>query len=256
MNCDVFIPVRLSSKRLPEKSLKIVSGKPILQHLVERLSSCSNIRHIIVCTTNRSNDDKLVHFLDSQNIKYFRGDDQDLLSRLNDTAKQYETDFIVSVDGDDIYTDPLLVDKIVAQSEKTHADFINMIDFPFGMISVGFTALALDKICTLKKTQNTGTGYRLFFSDTNVLSVHNIQFSKTRKFDKNIRLTLDYEEDLTLAKKIFEQLGNDFHLDDILDLFGKYPSLLKITSGLNSRWKEHWNNNVTDLSLAQKLFYD
>ena len=34
INCDVFIPVRLDSSRLPKKHLQPLNGKPALQHLL------------------------------------------------------------------------------------------------------------------------------------------------------------------------------------------------------------------------------
>jgi len=62
-------------------------------------------------------------------------------------------------------------------------------------------------------------------------------------------LTLDYEEDLFLAKEIFKNLGNNFHLNDLLNLFYEKPKLLKITDNLEQRYKKHWNKNLTDTSI-------
>ena len=59
INCDVFIPVRLDSSRLPKKHLQPLNGKPALQHLLERLTLCKEIRNIIVCCTTNSTDDEL-----------------------------------------------------------------------------------------------------------------------------------------------------------------------------------------------------
>ena len=69
------------------------------------------------------------------------------------------------------------------------------------------------------------------------------------KFPKNLRLTLDYEEDYELAKKIFGSLGNDFHLKDIITLFENQPNLIKIINGVDKRWEKNFGNKMTDLSL-------
>ena len=63
INCDIFIPVRLKSSRLPEKHLQSLNGKPALKHLVERVTVCQEIRKIVVCCTTDSTDDKLTDFL-------------------------------------------------------------------------------------------------------------------------------------------------------------------------------------------------
>lgn len=249
MNCDVFIPVRVSNTRLPQKAMKLVEGKPIILYLIERLLSAKKIRNIVVCTTTMESDNPLVKLLEKLNILVFRGNEKDILIRYLDATRKFKTNFIVSVDGDDIYTDPTYVDEIVSIYEKTNCDYVDMVEFPFGIASVGIKTSSLEKICELKQTENTDTGYRLFFTKNNIFNVHQLKPKKEITFPKNLRLTLDYEEDLTLAKEIFKNLGNDFHLSDILELFTKKPELLKITANLEKKYKEHWNKNLADTSI-------
>ena len=155
----------------------------------------------------------------------------------------------ISVDGDDIYSDPYYVDKMISTYEKTNADYIDMVNFPFGIASVGIKRDALVKVCELKTTDNTETGYRLFFHDEKIFKVHKMKPEENIKFPKNLRLTLDYQEDLDLARKIISKLGNDFHLEDIIKIFEKNPKLLQITDNLEERYKQHWDRNVADTQL-------
>jgi len=249
MNSDIFIPVRLSNTRLPQKAMKEVNGKPSIQWLIERVKTAKKIRNIVVCTTTSPHDNPLVEFLKKEKILVFRGSEKDILVRYLEAAKHFGTDFIVSVDGDDIYTDPTYVDRIISEFEKTNADYVDMVGFPFGIASVGIKTEALQKICDLKKTDDTETGYRLFFTENPIFKVQNFKSELNRKFPKNLRLTLDYEEDLVLAREIFKILGNDFHLEDLLDLFEEKPELLKLVENLGTRYKKHWNKNIADTSI-------
>jgi len=249
MNCDVFIPIRLSNTRLPKKALKEINGIPVIKYLIDRIKKSKKIRNVIVCTTKNEKDDELVNFLEKENYMFSRGNENDILVRYLDTAKIFDTDFIISVDGDDIYSDPSYVDKIILAYERTNADYIDMINFPFGIASVGIKKNALAKVCELKKTDNTETGYRLFFHDENIFEVYKMEPEKQIKFPKNLRLTLDYPEDLDLAKKIISNLGNDFDLSDIINLFKKNPDLLQITNNLEERYKQHWDQNVANTQL-------
>ena len=251
MNIDIFIPVRLASTRFPKKSLKKIAGKPIIKYLIERLQQAHKIRNIIVCTTNQKSDDPLIDYLKDEKIMYFRGNEKDILVRFLDTANKYNTDFIVSVDGDDIYTDPTYVDKIVDEYEKLKSDFIGSNGFPHGFVPVGIKKEALEKICKLKITNNTETGYRDFFTETNLFNCSYIEPTENFKFSKDIRLTLDYQEDLDLAVEIFKILGNNFQFDDIIKIFMEKPELIELTKGVDERWKKYWDVHVTDLSIRK-----
>ena len=248
MNYDVLIPVRTGNTRLPGKSLKQIDGKEIIFYLIDRLKTCKNIRKVIVCTTSLPSDDLLSKLLSRKKIDFFRGSEKDILDRFYSTSKKFETDFIINVDGDDIYTDPTYIDKMAQHFENTGADYIDMIGFPFGFRSVGFSKNALEKICKLKNTVDTETGYRDFFTATDVFKISNMNYDYM-EFPKNLRLSLDYQEDLNLAKIIFNKLGNDFHLLDILELFKNNPNLLEITANLDKKWSEHYKNNLTNFSL-------
>ena len=67
-----------------------------------------------------------------------------------------------------------------------------MVDFPFGIASVGIKKYALEKVCKLKKTDNTETGYRLFFHNEKIFKIHKIRLENI-KFPKELRLILDYQ---------------------------------------------------------------
>ena len=221
MNYDIFIPIRLSSTRLPKKHLKIIKDKPIILHLIKRLTNAKKIRNIVICTT----DQKV------------------------EAAKKFKTDFIINADGDDIYADPDYVDEIVSIFERDNCDYVDMIGFPFGMASVGIKFTALEKVCKSKQTEDTSTGYRLFFTKNKIFNVSQLKLEKGIIFPKNLRLTLDYEEDLQLAKEIYNELGINFRLSHILELFSKKPELLEITNELDLKYKKHWDKNLTDVSI-------
>lgn len=249
MNYDIFLLVRLGSSRLPQKVMKKIDNKPIITYLINRLNKSKKFRNLVICTTDKQSDDPLVNFLEEENIKYFRGSEHDILVRLRDAAIFFKSDFMVVVDGDDIYTDSYFVDKIIDEYEKTHADYLSDNGFPHGFVPVGITRNALEEICKVKVSENTETGYREFFTQTNLFNCKYIKPKKDMIFPKNLRLTLDYEEDFLLAKEIFGSLGNYFHMEDINMLIEKQPNLLKIIEGVDERWQQYFGSNLTDLTL-------
>ena len=177
MQSDIFIPARLGSKRLPSKPLKEINGKPIIKYLIERLKQCKSIQNIVVCTTELEEDDIFVKYLKNENILTFRGSESDILKRFLDAAKTFNTEIIVDVEADKIYTDPKYVDLIIDELQDPKVDFVtgnNSLDkfdpvFGFhGFVPAGFKVTALKKICELKKTDNTETGYKEFFTSNKI----------------------------------------------------------------------------------------
>lgn len=259
MNADIFILARLGSSRLPEKQLKEIDGIPAIKRLVDRLNAAKKVRNIVVCTTNTSSDDRLVDFLIREKITYFRGNEKDVLTRLLDAAGHFKTDVIIDVEGDKLYVDPVYVDKTIDEMEHQDVDFVIGSDtgtfdpadhFIHGIIPAGIRVAALAKLCKLKKASDTETGYKEFFT-SNLFSIKYIKPEISSKHSKNIRLTLDYQEDLDLANIIFKELGNDFHLYDLVELFNKKPELTKITESIMTKWKNNYKNHTADFALNE-----
>jgi len=260
MNADVFILARLGSSRLPEKHLKLVDGKPAIKQLIDRLKGAKKVRNIVVCTTTLASDDKLVDFLQKEEILFFRGNEKDVLTRFLDATKQFKSDVIIDVEGDKIYSDPFYIDKIITTMEDKSVDFVmgssstefDPTDhFTHGIIPAGVRVSALEKLCQIKKSSDTETGYREFFISSSLFSKRYINPEVIPKNAKKIRLTLDYQEDLDLANLTFKELGTNFHLIDLIKLFERKPELMKITEPIITKWKNNYSEKITDLSLKE-----
>jgi len=260
MKSDILILARMGSSRLPGKHLKEINGKPIIQLLLERLNAAKTIQNIIVCTTNQISDNVLVQFLEKNGILCYRGSEKDLLERLLNAATQFKTDIIIDVEGDKIYTDPIYVDRIVNEMENTDVDYVegqilNKDSEPVhgihGFVPAGIRVTALKKICSLKQTKDTETGYKEFFKKTPFIRCKFISVESKLKFPKTLRLTLDYPEDYNLAKEVFKNLNGGFHFEDVLKLFQDKPELLKITEPILEKWDKYYSENLTDLSLKE-----
>ncbi|MBD3755539.1 MAG: 3-deoxy-manno-octulosonate cytidylyltransferase [Gammaproteobacteria bacterium] len=50
MNTFVFIPARYGSSRLPGKPLKLINGKPMIQHVYERIAKAQGLAGVYVAT--------------------------------------------------------------------------------------------------------------------------------------------------------------------------------------------------------------
>jgi len=259
LNSDIFIPARLDSKRFPKKHLKKINGESSIKLLVKRLEKSKKIRHVIVCTTNQESDDELISFLENEGILTFRGSEKDILDRFLEAAKHFETDIIVDVEGDKIYTDIEYVDRIVDELENSNYEFITGSTSKekfdpsaaiHGFVPAGIKISALKKINELKRTKDTETGYKEFFTSNEILKKKFITINDI-EIPKNSRFTIDYPEDYEFAKNIFKILGNNFHIKDVIDLVKKQPELLKNLESIIKQWDMNYGENITNLELDQ-----
>ena len=166
-----------------------------------------------------------------------------------DSAQKFQIDFIIAVDGDDIYCDPDYVQKILTKFEKHDADCYHITGAPVGFTPLGFKTSTLEKICSIKNTTNTETGYGRFFFNTQLFKIHEIHVKLKTSFPKNLRMSLDYQTDFEIAQKIFNKFGNNFHIEDILIFLSKNPEILKELTELKTKWDQHWDMNLSDISI-------
>ena len=107
-------------------------------------------------------------------------------------------------------------------------------------------------MCNNKKTNNTETGYKELFLQKGICDKTFVTIPTNHKIPKKIRLTLDYPEDLKLAKKIFAELGDDFGYKDILKLYNKNPEIFEITKKISDEWKVNYQKNIVKKDFMPK----
>ena len=111
-----IVQARMGSTRFPGKSMAEIEGRPILWYLFRQLAHCRTLDAAILATTTRDEDTPLATYAESEGWPVFRGDSADVLDRYVQCARDQgagpETG-IVRLTGDDILTDPGIVDAVV-----------------------------------------------------------------------------------------------------------------------------------------------
>lgn len=105
------IPARFASTRLPGKPLLLIDDKPMIQHVWERASQCSNLDELIVSTDDDRIYDKVTKFggravLTSSELK--SGSD-----RAAEAVKEMTADVVINIQGDEPFIEPALIDNLV-----------------------------------------------------------------------------------------------------------------------------------------------
>jgi spore coat polysaccharide biosynthesis protein SpsF (cytidylyltransferase family) len=141
-----IVQARMSSTRLPGKTLADLDGEPMLSLLLRRLSHARRIEKIVVATSNDSVDDTIVRLAQSLGFETSRGPRQDVLGRFLIAIADHDGP-IVRLTGDCPLIDPAIVDrtieKFLSVAGCAYASNIQPRTFPDGMDVEVFDATAL-----------------------------------------------------------------------------------------------------------------
>ncbi|HEX4052999.1 MAG TPA: 3-deoxy-manno-octulosonate cytidylyltransferase [Tepidisphaeraceae bacterium] len=120
MAAIAVIPARFSSTRFPGKVIVSETGKPLVQHVVERARSAKRLSDVIVAADDQRIIDALRPF-DTRCVmtspKHASGTD-----RVAEVARSVSDSIIVNVQGDEPEIEPQTIDALVERLESSGAD--------------------------------------------------------------------------------------------------------------------------------------
>jgi len=228
------IQARMGSTRLKKKALIKILGKTLIEHIFERLKGAEELDDIVLSTSiNQENDILIKHARDIA-LKYYRGSEKDLISRLYQTAKKFKADAIVRITADCPLVDPNLIDKMV----KIYRESYKRIDFMTNVFPPTFPdGLDIDiSPYPILKKLNAEVKNPLFREWCTVYIMENPKKFRIYNFKNSanlsaMRWTVDYIEDLAFVRKVYDALNRKdkiFNMNDILAFLKRKPQVLKI----------------------------
>lgn len=252
-NGGLFITARLGSNRLPNKHILKIQDKYCIEYVIERVKRAQNSQNIIMCTTTLDEDDILCDIACKYGIEYYRGSVKDKLDRWFQTTKKFGIDFFITVDADNLFYEPELIDLAFEQYERTGADFIewNQENLICGAFTYGIKTEALKKVCETKKTDNTEMMWVLF--DPKVFKIEKLENTPNILRRPEIRATLDYKEDFLFFKRIIEHFGHsEFSLKDVVQYLDDHPDVIKINQFRSADWINNQKTVISKMDFQRK----
>lgn len=197
MKVGVIVCARLNSTRLPRKMLADIKGMPLLWHIVNRLQACESLDEIIVAATD--SDTEIAEFCKKEDIKYFQGDEQDILGRVYGAAREYALDVVVRVWGDCPLPSPKLIDETVAEFKDTNYQYLYTEKYPVGQNIAVMPAGMLESWDTNLKDQEYRHWFHKWCTEQGwaVSKVSPIDYSK-------VNLCVDTQDDLDRIREVME----------------------------------------------------
>jgi spore coat polysaccharide biosynthesis protein SpsF len=236
-----IVQARMGSTRLPGKVLKPIAGKPLLWHVVHRLSRCKRIDQIAIATTTNPRDEAIVEFGRDNDIVVIRGPEEDVLARFALAAEATQADMIVRVSSDAPFLDAGFIDHLVGSLIEQGGDYVLLEE---GAVTAHegvdpFSRRALNRL--MAKAHNDPvarehvTGYFKLHPDFAKI-VRAPAYPALAK--ESGRLTIDTPDDLAFIEAIHERIAaraGEASLSDLLLLLEREPQLRQINAHVRQK---------------------
>lgn len=249
----VVVQARLSSSRLPGKTLLPILGRPLILRQLERMTAAETPFELVVASTADPAEDPLVECVQKAGYRVFRGHPTDLLDRHYQAAKAQKVDAVVKIPSDVPLIDPAVIDQVLQAylAEPEAYDFwsnLHPASYPDGMDVELMPFSVLEEAWQFAKAPHEREHTTPFIWDQpGRYRVKNLIFDRPINFSMSHRFTIDYREDYEQIRVIYERLWSKsrvFGLDAILELIEAEPWIYAI----NARYVGvNWYRNHLDV---------
>lgn len=235
-----IIQARMASTRLPGKVMMLLAGKPMIYHVIERVSRVPEIDEVVVATSTQEHESLLVNYVKSIGVPIFRGPEEDVLERYYLAARAYRSDIVVRITADC----PLISPRVSSEVVRTFlacrsCDYVSNTlqrTFPRGLDTevVRFSALeqAYNEADMASEREHV-TPY--IWSRPGKFRIQQY----IGEIDLSaLRWTVDTPEDFAFAQRVFEALYTktpSFDLKEVLSLLKRHPEWLRINAEVHQK---------------------
>jgi spore coat polysaccharide biosynthesis protein SpsF len=240
-NICIIMQARMTSQRLPGKVLIKISGKPIITLILERMRACNNISDIILAIPDTEQNDILEEYAKRINCHFFRGSENDVLSRYYRAAEAFNVDTIVRITSDCPLVDPKIIDEMIENYLNSSFDYLAVGiegNYPRGLDAEVFSFETLKKVNTeahLGYEREHVTPY--IYGHPELFKIHFLE-ARGKLKRPDLRLTVDTEEDLQLMREVFRNLYNNediFSVEEVIDLLDEHPELKALNAHVHQK---------------------
>lgn len=209
LKVNAVIQARMTSTRLPGKSMVKLAELPTLGWTIRALKESNSLDNIVIATSTDTSDDVIAKYCELNSVPLVRGALDDVLGRFLDAIDQYPCDAVVRVTADCPLLDPAIVNLVVgAWRSSPWLDYLSTINprsLPRGL------DVELARSSALKESSADAASYHrshvtsFLYSNPDRFAVAGFSFESD---NSDLRVTLDTHEDLNAINAIITALGN------------------------------------------------
>ncbi len=205
----IIVFARMSSSRLPGKSLADINGRSLIGRVLDRSKAVGFDGPVILATSDRSDDDCLAQVAEAERVELYRGSLDDVAGRALSAARAFGLNAFARVCGDRPFFDPAIVcdlGRVLREEEVDLATNAQIKTFPPGLTAEVVRTEALERALTnTTDPEDREHVTRFMYANPNKFRIRNV--IAQRQFDDCISLVIDTPDDLARARHIAAGLG-------------------------------------------------
>jgi len=234
MKVVAIIQARMGSTRLPSKVMKLITGKPMIELLLDRVRMAQRVTRVVVATSTDPRNAPLVEHVRRLGHACEIGSENDVLERYALAARSHAADVVVRITGDCPLVDPDLVDDAIVRFLDADVDYLcnnHPPTYPDGLDIEVFSAKAL------YRAQNEATEDFDREHVTPYLRRPGLFRTATMGAEEDLsvlRWTVDEPSDFEVVSRVFEHFapGYAFSWRDVLALQRRAPEMFITNAGI------------------------
>jgi len=244
----ILVTARCSSTRLPRKHFAQIEGRPAISYLLQRLQTefrhdIANGRVIVAIAAPDDQENRAFEEFRSPDTEIVYGAADNVPARHLQVADALGADYLVAVDGDDLFTSMKKTRAVIQGLESGHS-YVVTSGLPLGMNPFGYSRAALQRALGSFGESLLDTGWTHVFDGTPVFTI-----GEAASNLDGLRFTLDYPEDLEFTGAVVRALGERVFTAQDSEIIECVQS--GRLSDMNAAVTEHYWENFNRLRDAQ-----
>lgn len=237
------VTARMSSTRLPGKSMATLAGRPALVHLLDRLRAVPGLDGTLVATSDRDDDEPIRRVAVEAGVPCAAGSLDDVLARVAGAVRELGARTVVLATGDCPMLDPAIVQRVLDEYIASDVDYASsvlteVLTYPAGHSVEVFRADLLDEIdrtaTTPEEREHVTAAFYRRVGRYRLLPVE----APPEEARSDIWLCIDTADDYRGISAIFNELYDDdplFGYRDVLALLERHPALVAMNASNGRR---------------------
>ena len=211
---------------LPQRSLAMVRGRPVIEWLAERLPRSRRLDQVVAAVGHEGHDAQIVVLARQLDLPVYQGHPDSILDRLYLVARAENADHVVRINGNFPLVDVSSMDELIAAHLRIKADFSLNSHYHGVVYGLGveiFSTSALKRATSMHRTaqqKRIGASYLHQFPEK-----YKTYFQPADRTAPHFRVSVDFASDLQVVSEILSQVpeaGNR----DVIEFLNDRPDLV------------------------------